>query len=120
MEQNLRDTLLNTIEASLQAQLMAVRRLRLAPDDKLPPPSSGVKRRSRQGMSQVDMAYHILAEDQPLHIREILAAIRKRFEVEIDRESLVSALSKRVARKDRFKRIGKNIFAKLPAPPSPS
>jgi hypothetical protein len=119
MEQNLRDTLLNTIETALHAQLIAVRKLRLAPDQ-APPPASGAKRRTREGMSQVDMAYHILAEDQPLHIREILAAIRKRFEVEIDRESLVSALSKRVARKDRFKRVGKNIFAKLPAPQSPS
>ena len=69
-------------------------------------------------MSQIDMAYDILSSGQSLHIKEILAAISARFQTEVDRESLVSALSKRVARGDRFQRVGRNTFSLL-SPPSP-
>jgi hypothetical protein len=58
------------------------------------------------------MAYDILKEAaQPLHISEILMRIKNRFELQVDRESLVSALTKRVARADRFVRTAKNTFA---------
>ena len=42
--------------------------------------------------------------------------IKGRFKTEVDRESLVSAISKRVARSDRFRRTGKNVFALLTRP----
>ena len=117
MDENLRDILLEVIENSLDAQLRAVRRLRS------PVPGSrkgvaGSNKPSKEGMSQIDMAYDILASGQSLHIKEILAAIRVRFQTEVDRESLVSALSKRVARGDRFQRVGRNTFSLL-TPPSP-
>ena len=51
---------------------------------------------------------------RPLHIAEILELASKRFNVELDRESVVSALAKRVARKDRFMRTAPNTFALLP------
>jgi hypothetical protein len=61
------------------------------------------------------MAYDILAKAaQPLHITSLLQRIQATFGVHIDSESLVSALSKRVARKDRFQRTGRNTFALLP------
>ncbi|MBV8533668.1 MAG: winged helix-turn-helix domain-containing protein [Verrucomicrobia bacterium] len=60
----------------------------------------------------MDMAYDILKEGaQPMHVSEILNRIKTRFGRQIDRESLVSALTKRVARADRFVRTGKNTFA---------
>jgi hypothetical protein len=60
------------------------------------------------------MAYDILKEAaHPLHISELLARIKTRFAVQVDRESLVSALTKRVARADRFVRTDKNTFALL-------
>jgi hypothetical protein len=38
----------------------------------------------------------------------------------VDRESLVSAISKRVVRGDRFRRVGKSTFVPLnPNPPQP-
>jgi hypothetical protein len=37
--------------------------------------------------------------------------MKSRFELQVDRESLVSALTKRVARADRFVRTDKNTFA---------
>lgn len=58
------------------------------------------------------MTYDILAETtHPLHVTDIITRIAARFDVRVDRESLVSALSKRVTRQDRFKRTDKNTFA---------
>jgi DNA-directed RNA polymerase delta subunit len=64
------------------------------------------------------MAYDILKKARaPLHVSEILARIQSTFQVTIDRESLVSSLSKKVARGDRFLRTGKNTFALRPEVP---
>ena len=112
----MRNVVLEVIESSLEAQLKAIRRLRASPAGK--PVGRGGGRVGKEGMSQVDMAYNILGSSgQPLHINEILAGIKDRFKTEVDRESLVSALSKRVARSDRFRRTGKNVFALLTRPP---
>jgi sugar-specific transcriptional regulator TrmB len=106
----IRETILDAVEECLDAQLRAVRRLRRAePNSSNTSPGPGGAKRSR---SRVDMAYDILKEaGQPLHISELLARIKSRFEVQVDRESLVSALTKRVARADRFVRTDKNTFA---------
>jgi DNA-directed RNA polymerase delta subunit len=58
------------------------------------------------------MAYDVLKKaGAPLHISELLARIQASFGLPVDRESLVSSLSKKVARRDRFLRTGKNTFA---------
>jgi hypothetical protein len=58
------------------------------------------------------MAYDVLKKaGVPLHISEILARIHSTFRVTVDRESLVSSLSKKVMRGDRFVRTGKSTFA---------
>jgi len=63
-------------------------------------------------MSQIDMAEDILARaKEPLHISRIIDEIERIHGVRLDRESLVSALSKRVVREDRFMRTDKNTFA---------
>jgi hypothetical protein len=46
-----------------------------------------------------------------LHVSEIITDIERIHGVKVDRESLVSALTKKVVRKDRFVRTGKNTFA---------
>ncbi len=105
MPDDLKDSILGIIEASLDAQLRAVRRLRRGP-------SEPAARPSRSRRSQVDMAYDILQKARsPLHIAEILARIQATYGVAVDRESLVSSLTKKVARGDRFLRSGKNTFA---------
>ena len=105
MPDDLRDTLLETLESALDAQLRAVRRLRAQP-------APGPKRLSPQSMSQVDMTYDILASaERPLHIAELIEGVQAKFSRAVDRESLVSALSKKIARGDRFVRTGKNTFA---------
>ncbi len=108
MQNDIRDAILSVFEASLEAQLRAVRRLRQGPDAAPEP-------RRRKGLSQVDMAYDILQmAHAPLHISEILDRIHAQFGVQVDRESLVSSLTKKVARGDRFLRPEKNTFALRP------
>jgi hypothetical protein len=104
MTNDLRDVFLSIFEASLYAQLRAVRRLRHG--------ETAATLRSRKGRSQVDMAYDVLKKARsPLHVSELLARIQAFFGVTVDRESLVSSLSKKVARQDRFLRTGKNTFS---------
>lgn len=108
MSEDLRDTVLSAIEESLDAQLRAVRRLRKGQK----PEGEAVRRR---GLSQVDMAYDILRKARtPLHINELLERIRSSFGTAVDRESLVSSLTKKVARGDRFLRTGPNTFGLRP------
>ncbi len=108
MSENLRDTVLSAIEESLDAQLRAVRRLR-----KRETPEAKPARRAR--LSQVDMACDILKKARgPLHVAELLQRIQSAFGVSVDRESLVSSLTKKVAREDRFVRTAPNTFALRP------
>lgn len=107
MNDETKDLILSVFEASLDAQLRAVRRLRQGE-----PGAAGPR---RTGLSQVDMALDILKKARsPLHISEILHRMQAHFGVTVDRESLVSSLSKKVARGDRFLRPEKNTFALKP------
>ena len=111
MPDNSRDDLINVLEAVSKAQLHALRRLRRSAQLK---PEPGAPKRVKR-MSQIDMTYDILRNaGRPLHISEILTLVRKRHGVELDRESIVSALAKRIVRKDRFVRTGPNTFSVLP------
>ena len=108
MNDETKDLILGVFGASLDAQLRAVRRLRQGQ------PSSPAPRR-RQGLSQVDMAFDILKKARaPLHVSHILDRIQSHFGVAVDRESLVSSLTKKVARGDRFLRPEKNTFSLRP------
>ena len=111
----LRETLLEIHEQLLISQLATVRKLRSHPSS--PDADSALRTPSkpkRRGRSHIDMTFDILtAAGTPLHLSDILARISASFGVNIDSESLVSALSKRVARKDRFTRTARNTFALL-------
>jgi len=107
MNDETKDLILSVFEASLDAQLRAVRRLRQGE-----PPTQP---RRRKGLSQVDMAFDILKKARgPLHVSRILEGIQSQFGVTVDRESLVSSLTKKVARGDRFLRPEKNTFGLRP------
>jgi len=109
MSDDLKDSIFSVFEASLEAQLRAVRRLRQG--EPAPRPSR------RKGLSQVDMAYDVLKKARsPLHVSELLDRIHSAFGVAVDRESLVSSLTKKVARQDRFARTAKNTFGLRPEP----
>ncbi len=99
----IREILLDVAAESLEAQLKAIRRLQDQSARQGPP---------KKGMSQVDMVQDILASSHsPLHINDILTLIQQRFGVCLDRESLVSALTKKIRHHDRFIRTAKNTFA---------
>lgn len=103
------EELLHLLEQLLRAQLKAIRKLRK--DAGLPEVEKPKERR----MSQMDIVFNLLkAAGHPMHIQEIIEAANKRFDKQLDRESLVSALIKRVNRKDRFIKTGPNTFALLP------
>jgi hypothetical protein len=107
MNDETKDLILGVFEASLEAQLRAVRRLRHGEPSPEP--------RHRKGLSQVDMAFDILKKARaPLHVSQILDRIQTQFGATVDRESLVSSLTKKVARGDRFLRPEKNTFALRP------
>ena len=107
----LREIMLEVHEQCLQAQLLAVRKLRGAAARADP---TVARSRRRKGQSQVDLAEDILKKaDGPLHLSEIIARIAADSGRVIDPESLVSALCKRIARKDRFCRTGRNTFSLL-------
>jgi CMP-N-acetylneuraminic acid synthetase len=107
MSEEIRKVILETVETVLDAQLRAVRRLRRG---EVPAQTSAGKNR-RRSRSQMNIVEDLLIEaGQPLHISAIIEQAKSRFNQVLDRESLVSALSKRVSRKDRFVRTGPNTF----------
>jgi hypothetical protein len=99
---DIRDIILDAIEESLDAQLRAIRRMRKPTQE---------KETKEKSMSQMDLVYDILKRKQPLHITEIIDQIERIHGVRPDRESLVSAITKKVMRDERFVRTGKNTFA---------
>jgi predicted transcriptional regulator len=108
-DDDVRDVILGAVEASLDAQLRAVRRLRAGGT------AAKASRSRAKGRSQVDMAFDILKKARgPLHVSEILTRLQATFGVTVDRESLVSSLTKKVARGDRFIRTEKNTFSLRP------
>lgn len=103
-ENRIRDAVVDAFILSAEAQLHSLRRLRRAP-------AAGRAKPRRVGMSQVDFVEDILrSAGQPLHVTEIIGRVEQRHGQRLDRESIVSALTKRVARGDRFVRSGKNTF----------
>ena len=106
MENENYKNLLNVFETLTRAQLNAIKQLRkkvgLAESEK------PVKRR----MSQIEMVYNILFNARKsMHVNDIITTAKRKYDIDIDKESLVSALAKRVKRQDRFIKTGPNTFA---------
>ncbi len=95
---------LSFYENLFSAQLRAVRQLK-SPKLKKP------KRKENEGMSNMAMAVDMLRRAQkPLHISEIIAQVKANYGVALDRESLVSALVKKVHRRQGLSRSAPNTF----------
>lgn len=104
MESKIPEWFLSLYESLLSAQLRVIRQL------KSPQPKKA-KAREDKGMSNMDMAIDILRRaEKPLHISEIIAQVKVRYGVDLDRESLVSALVKKVHRKQSLSRTDRNTF----------
>lgn len=99
-----RDDLLDILEKSLLAQLKALRSLR--PGRSKAPPPEAAKRRSN-----TQIAEDLLREaGRPLHVTQIIELAQSRLGRTLSRESLVSALTKKVLEQRTFRRIAPNTF----------
>jgi hypothetical protein len=115
MSEEIRKVILETVESVLDAQLRAVRRLRRGEEHSAQSTAETARHKRRSQMSMVEDL--LIEAAQPLHISVIIEQAKSRFNQVLDRESLVSALSKRVKRKDRFVRTGPNTFGLRPPKP---
>jgi len=104
MESKIPEWFLSFYESLFLAQLRTVRQLKS-------PKAKKVKGREDKGMSNMYMVTDILRKAQrPLHISEIIAQVKAKHGVELDRESLVSALVKKVHRHQGLSRTAPNTF----------
>jgi hypothetical protein len=104
--EEIREVILETLEESLSAQLRAIRRMRSPGDDQAP---------MQKSRSQVDIVIDILrSSGSPLHINEIIRRVQEIHGISISRESIVSALTKKIAKGDPILRTGRNIFTIRP------
>ena len=87
MDKKIPEEFLIIQEELLKAQLQTIRRLR----------GATVRERTKEGRSNMSIVVDLLNEaDSPLHVSEIIRRAKERFEVTLDRESVVSALVKKV------------------------
>ncbi len=104
MENKIPDGLLTIYESMLSAQLRVVRRLKTSKPGK-------PKRETKESMFKIDMGLDILHQaHKPLHVSEILAQVKAKYKINLDRESLVSALVKKVHRNQGLTRTAPNTF----------
>jgi hypothetical protein len=104
MDPKFPDRLLDFYEELLSAQLRVVRRWRYPADFR-------EKVDAKKNMSNIAMVIGILSSARrPLHITEIVEQVRVKHGVSLDRESLVSALVKKVHRQQGLIRTAPNTF----------
>ena len=103
-----RDVLLNILESMLSSGLRAVR------DAKRTAGCAPLRTRSPRKKSNTKLVEDILrAANGPLHVNDIIARAKGDFGVQLRRESIVSALTKKVLEGRIFRRSGRNEFALL-------
>ena len=104
METKIPEWFLSLYEKLFESQLRVIRQL------KSPKPKKTREQR-KGGMSNMDMALDILRRAQrPLHVSEIITEVKAKYGVDLDRESLVSALVKKVHRQQGLSRTAPNTF----------
>ena len=101
-----RAEMLTTLEAMLEAQLRALRALR-GKTAEAAAPKRDAKRRSNMTIIE-DI---LRAAGEPLHVTEIIARAARVHQRPLKRESIVSALTKKVLDRQTFRRTGRNCFA---------
>lgn len=107
MADAVRDEILAAFEMALDTQLRAVRRLRGGPRSRA--------RGRLKGLSNMDMSFAILRRAKtPLHVDDLIGAIAQAYGVRPARDSLVSALTKKIVAGDRFEKTAPNTFGLRP------
>lgn len=105
-----KNDLIEVLENTTLAQLRALRALRRAEHRQTAKPEPN-------GKSNMDIVYDILAASKgPLHIQDILQRAKQDYRRQLRRESLVSALTKKVLDQNTFTRTAPNTFDLLHRP----
>lgn len=105
-----KDELLDVLEIATTAQLRALRALRRSQQRPRPPAEPGRK-------SNMEIVHDILvAAKGPLHVHEIIRRAKKDHRRQLQRESLVSALTKKVLDQNTYLRTAPNTFDLLSRP----
>lgn len=101
-----RDEMLDIVQTMLEGQLKAVNNLRKR--------TERPRWTSPQRKTNMQLVYDILdAAGRPLHIDEIVDVADKAHNRRLIRDSIVSALSKKVLSQRTFCRVGRNRFGLL-------
>jgi hypothetical protein len=99
----IRDAVIEALIVAKEAQVRALHQLRKKPKERVS--------RKRVGLSQLDLVEDVLERSgKALHIKEVIDRVEKSHGIRLDRESVVSSLTKKVARGERFVRTEKNTF----------
>ena len=95
-------------ESLLKSQLKVVRQLLRE--------GEAPKFKAREkGRSQMSIIYDVLqAAPKPLHVSEIITRAKTDFDIDLDRDSIVSAITKKVKSGRMFKRVEANTFTIIP------
>ena len=110
-ENQVRTVVLRALRASLELQLRAV--CELLDEPVAEPPVA--RRRGRRRQSLVDHCLQLLmAEQRPLHVNELVEALRTQFGRITNRDSVSSALAKKARAGELVRQVAPATFALLP------
>ena len=106
-----RQIVLETLQVYSELQTIAIQRLK---EKVSTTPETGL-RRGRRHQSLVDCSHTILTEQQtPMHVSDLVDALRERFDRITDRDALSSALAKKARRGVLFEQTAPATFAAIP------
>jgi hypothetical protein len=104
----LKQSILEVLEVQLESQLRAIRQMQ-GKQDALKSPSP---RQGRRRQSIVDLSINIITDEaRPLHVNEIVQMLQQRFGRVVDRDTLSSALGKKVRNKLLLRQPAPATFA---------
>ena len=108
MRKRVADEILDITESLLKGQLAAIENLRRG---KEPPGSKPGREANQKRKSQISIVYEVLKKaGRPLHVNDLIELVKEQQGVVLDRDSLVSAITKKVKRGEVFVRTGRNTF----------
>jgi len=110
MADEIRETILKTLETLFELQLRSVRQL-LGEEDV---PTIKQRKKGVRRKSLVDSCVNILtSENRPLHVNQLVDLLRERYGRITDRDTISSALAKKVRQGVLVKQTGPATFALL-------
>ena len=105
-EDSVREQIIDVLIKASEGQIRALRRLRR---EARPP-----VRKRRSNLSLIEDI--LLRAQGPLHVNALIEQVQQIHGVKLDRESIVSSLTKKVHRQDRFCRTAPNTFGLIGDP----